>query len=384
MDLRRLGVMTAGMINFLNLYNVQALLPTLSAEFAVSLPQVGLIITSSLIAVAAVAPFVGSASDMIGRKWLISGAIWLLTIPTLLAAQASGLQELILWRFVQGLLLPFIFSITIAYIGEETTGAENIRLVGAYSVGTIVGGFGGRLIAGYIASVAGWRASFHVFAFLTVAAAAIVTWTLPREQNFRPVRGWRGTIEGFYDHLTNRELIATYAIGFGVLFSIVAAFSYSNFVLAAAPYSLGPAQLGAVFVVYLVGLIATAASTRLVLRFGRRVTLVIATATELAGLAITLIPNLWAIIGGLALIASGGFVQGALATGYIGLAAKRSKSIAVGLYVTCYYIGGSAGGVLPAAAWHVAGWAGCVALIAIIQAGMLAIALTYWREPRPT
>src|SRR4051794_21715760 len=95
----RLAVAAAGAITFLNLYNVQALLPTIAAEFAERLPRTGLAVTVTLLAVALVAPFVGSISDMLGRKRLIVGAIWCLTVPTLLCAAAMGLRALLAGRF---------------------------------------------------------------------------------------------------------------------------------------------------------------------------------------------------------------------------------------------------------------------------------------------
>ncbi len=379
-DWRQIGVAVAGMINFLNLYNVQALMPTLAAQFHVSLARTGLVITASLIAVALVAPFVGSISDMLGRKRLIVGAIWALTLPTLAAAGAGSLDQLIAARFVQGLLLPFIFTVTIAYIGDEATGAAGVRLIAAYSLGTIFGGFSGRFIAGFVAEGAGWRVSFLLFAALTAAAALVVQATLPRERNFSPLRGWRGAREGFAEHLRDRRMVATFGVGFGVLFSLVAAFTYSNFLLAGPPYALGPAALGSVFTVYLVGVVSTVASSRLILRYGRRATMVMMTAGGIAGLALTLIPNLVAVIAGLGLIAGAMFVQQTLATGFIGVAARRAKSIAVGLYVTCYYIGGSLGGVVPGGLWNAAGWTGCVLLIVAVQLAMTAAAWIFWRE----
>ncbi len=150
--------------------------------------------------------------------------------------------------------------------------------------------------------------------------------------------------------------------------------------LAAPPYGLGPAALGSIFVVYLVGMVVTPLATRLAVRLGRRTTLSIAYATGIVGLALAVLPSLAAIIAGLALISAAVFIEGALSIGFIGAAARRAKSVAVGLYVTVYYIGGSLGGIAPAGIWHRAGWPGCVALIALVQTAMLAIALRWWKE----
>ena len=55
-------------------------------------------------------------------------------------------------------------------------------------------------------------------------------------------------------HLRNPRLLATYAVGFGVLFNFIATFTYLSFHLAAPPFNKSPAFLGSIFVVYLVGL----------------------------------------------------------------------------------------------------------------------------------
>jgi YNFM family putative membrane transporter len=379
-DHRTAALTVAGMINFLNMYSIQAVLPVMAQDFEVSVAQTGLTITATTAAIALVAPIIGSISDRFGRKRLIVGAMWALILPTLLSATAPTLDMLILWRFVQGLMMPFIFAVTVAYIGDETEGAEMIRLTGIYSMGTIFGGFFGRFLAGFTADLAGWRASFVVLAACTTLSALYVGAALPRETRFRPVRGLRNTMAGFADHITNRRLLATYAVGFTVLFSIVTAFTYANFLLAAPPYNLGPGALGSIFVVYMVGMVTTPIATRLAIRFGRLNTLALAVAGAVGGLLLTLLPSLIAIIAGLGMIAGAVFVQGALAIGFIGTVARHAKSAAVGLYVTFYYIGGSLGGIAPAGIWHVAGWPGCVALSILMQVLMLAIAATFWRE----
>ena len=52
-----------------------------------------------------------------------------------------------------------------------------------------------------------------------------------------------------YTHLKNSRLLATYCIGFCVLFSLVATFTYITFYLAEPPFHLEPAALGSIFFV---------------------------------------------------------------------------------------------------------------------------------------
>lgn len=374
MNRRLVGVFAAGFCTFVNLYAPQSLLPTLADAFGASAAETGLTVTASLLAVALVAPFVGGISDAYGRRRLILPASFALVVPTILASLSPSLELLIAYRFLQGLLLPFIFAVTVAYIADECPGAEGVRATGIYSVGAIVGGFGGRFIAGWAAHFVGWRTSFLVLAVVTLAAAACLL-LLPPERNFRPVRSWRGTLAGFVGQFRNRQVMATCGVGFAVLFSIVAGFTYANLLLAAPPYGLGPAELGSIFVTYLLGAIVTPIAARLVIRIGRRPTALMAGLVAIAGMLLTLTQPLALIVLGLSLLAIGVFTEQMLTIGYVAVASDGARSTAVGLYVTCYYIGGSLGGILPASIWSHLGWPGCVMLVIAVQ---LAAMTTTW------
>ena len=62
-------------------------------------------------------------------------------MPTALVALAGSLHGIVLWRFVQGLLLPPVFVVTIAYVGEEFPPAEATAVTGIYLSASSLGGF---------------------------------------------------------------------------------------------------------------------------------------------------------------------------------------------------------------------------------------------------
>jgi predicted MFS family arabinose efflux permease len=373
-----LAVFAAGFATFVNMWCTQAILPVLAAAFHVPQAETGLTVTAPLLATAGMAPVIGAISDRFGRKRFIVAAAFLLVIPTLAAAFAPSFWALVAARFAQGLTLPFIFTITIAYIGDETSGGATARLAGTYTSGAIMGGFSGRLLSGLITAGYGWRPAFCAIAALTLCVAVLITLALPGEQKFRPVYGVGRALRSFPMHLTNPKLIATFAVGFGVLFSLVAVFTFINFRLAGAPYLLGPAALGGIFVVYLGGVVMSPVAARLSNRFGRRRVMAVAGPVIGLGLVMTLGAPLWLIELGLLLIASAIFIQQTLATAYVGIAAREAKSTAVGLYVTFYYIGGSCGGLAPAGLWRAYGWPGCVAIVVLVQIAMLAVVALFW------
>lgn len=376
------AVAAAGISSFLNLYTPQAVLAPVAATFGVPLARTGLTITASLLAVALVAPFAGAISDVFGRKRLIVGAAAAVTVPTVLVATSQTLDAMLVWRFAQGLLLPFIFAVTVAYIGEECEGPAAIRAAGIYSSGAILGGFSGRIVAGIATEFGGWRLGFLAAAALTALAALAVAILLPRETKFRPMRGgFRATVTGWREHFRNRLLWGTCAVGSSMLFSVVATFTYVNFRLAGAPFNLSPGALSSVFTVYLVGVVTTPVATRIAVAIGRARTAALGALVAIAGELCTLLPTLPAVILGLALASAGLFVAQALGLGFIGVAAKRARSSAVGLYVSTYYIGGALGGVLPGGLWHRFGWPGCVALACLMIFGMGIAAVLTFREP---
>lgn len=382
-DPRRLAIALSGLCTFINLYATQPLLPLLAREFGASPAEVSLTIGATTLAVALVAPFVGMVADVVGRKRIIAGAMALMVIPTAMVALSTSIGELILWRFAQGLLLPPIFAVTLAYIGDEWPGEEIASVTAAYIAAGGLGGFLGRFLSGVVADHGGWRAAFWIYAGITGLAAIYVAVALPRERNFVRAEGLRHSARLALGHFFNPSIVATFVMGFAVLFSFVAAFTYVNFYLAAPPFELSTSALGSIFVVYLLAVVVTPMTGRWVRRIGRRALVIWAAAGWCAGLVVTLVPWLPAIIAGLAITSVSGFVCQAAATGLLAQRAVAARSSALGLYVTCYYLGGSAGATAPAPIWEWAGWPGCVALVIVVLAAMAGLVARFWRAERP-
>jgi predicted MFS family arabinose efflux permease len=367
---------------FVDLYATQPILPGLEAQFHVSKAAASLTVSATTAAVALAAPFVGLAADRLGRKRVIVPAIFLLALPTLLAATATTLPALVAWRFAQGLVLPAIFAVSIAYVTEEYAGRGVGAAMAALVTGNVIGGFTGRVVTGLVASAAGWRAAFVVLAALNVAGGFMTWRLLPPATRFTPHRTGLGAALGaMTGHLRTPALAATYAVGFSILFSLVAAFTYVTFYLSAPPFSLSTAALTGIFVVYLVGAVVTPFAGRAIDRVGSRRTLVGALGCSAAGMLLTLTHSLPAVVLGLAICCSAVFVCQSASTSYLQHAAPvATRSSAAGLYVFFYYLGGSAGGELPGLAWTAGGWPACVAMIIAAQLLTIGIALTCWGD----
>jgi MFS transporter, YNFM family, putative membrane transport protein len=381
---RTLPIVLAGFTAFLDLYATQPLLPLLMRVFGATHVAVSLTVTASTMAVALGAPVVGRLADLVGRKRVIVGSALGLAVATALAATSTSLAQLIGWRFVQGLFTPGVFAITIAYIHEEWPSSHAGRATSAYVSGTVVGGFCGRAVTGLVAGAAGWPTAFVTLAVLNFGAAAAVAVWLPRERAAGTPSG-----RGSHGHrlmrlVQNRQLVATDAVGFCVLFTQVAMFTYVTFHLGAPPYGLGTAALGWLFVVYLIGAAATPLAGRWIDERGHRACLGLGMGLGTAGALLTLVSWLRAVVAGLALTATGVFVSQATASSYIGAVTAQDRGLAVGLYALFYYAGGSLGAVLPGLFWDAGGWSACVALVVAVQIATITLALMFWREQRST
>src|ERR1700728_2389879 len=201
LDFRPLAVAAAGFTAFVNLYSPQALLPQLSHEFGVGAGEISALMTATTAAIALTAPFTGALADVLGRERLITAAAFAVVVPTLIMTFASSVGELVILRFVQGLLLPPIFTVAIAYVGDEWPPADVPRVAGLFISGSSVGGFCGRFFTGALADLLGWRASFGAVALLTLAGALIVTTALPRERRFVRSGGFLVSVGQMLAHL---------------------------------------------------------------------------------------------------------------------------------------------------------------------------------------
>jgi MFS transporter, YNFM family, putative membrane transport protein len=377
-DLRALAVATAGFSAFVNLYSPQALLPDLAGEFHVGPGEISSLMTASTAAIALSAPFTGALADVVGRKRLIVAAMFAITVPTVIMTFAVSVPQLVLWRFVQGLLVPPIFTVTVAYIGDEWPPRDVARVAGLYVTGASIGGFSGRFIPGILTDAIGWRAAIQVVALITLAAAVAVTLMLPRERQFVRSGGLVTSLAQMFRHFRDRRLVATFAIGFGVLFNFIAVFTYVSFHLAGPPYFFTPTLLGALFFTYLVSSPLLPWTGRAIALLGRRRLVLGTIALWIVGALLLLAAPIAVIIAGLTLCAVCGMVCQTISTGYVTLIAKEGRSSAVGLYASTFYIGGSAGAFLTGLAWSTAGWNGCVAVIVAMQAIMAVIVVAAW------
>ena len=370
----KLTIGLIGMFAFLQVYSIQAILPVLMMDFTATEVQAGMIVGATILAIAIMSPFLGMLSDAVGRKSFIVGALLFLAIPTALIAQSPNIGWMGMWRFMQGLSVPGITVVTIAYIGEEFEGRALTELMSFYVSGSVLGGFMGRFLLGHLHELIGWRAGYYVMAGMTLIGALWVGKMLPASRHFVANPKFRSAMQTLGEHLVNRYVVTSCLLGACVLFSLVGCFTFINLHLADTPYELSTGALANIFAVYLIGVVITPLSTTLLRRFGSARTVRVAVIISMFGVLLTLVTPLWGIVLGLAIMSSGVFITQAATISYIAVNVKKGRSLASGLYYMGYYASGTMGAWLCGIAYARGQWSLTVWLLLFVQVLALLVA----------
>ena len=378
------AVTLCGVCAFLEVYCTQPLLPLLARIFHASKTGVGMTVSAATLGVAISAPIFGALTERLPRKRVIVISLLGISVPTLLAATSASLPQLIFWRFLQGIMVPGVVAVVVTYIGEEWPPERVALIMSFYVSGTALGGFFGRVSAGILADHFSWRVSFLALGAASLAGGAAVAAWLPHGRRRAIAPQSSDARPSFLSQVRilfrNRRLVATFAVGFNVLFSLVGVFTWITFYLSAAPFSLSTTALSSLFFVYLIGLVVTPGAGYVITRVGLRAGIAGAICCAIAGVLLTLAPSLPIVIVGLTMLSSGVFIAQTASQSHLREAAPSGARVtAAGLYITCYYLGGTAAGVVPGAFWAFGKWPACVAFIVVMQLMALGIALVGWR-----
>jgi predicted MFS family arabinose efflux permease len=375
---RSLLIGVIGFLTLVDLFATQAILPSLAAEYGVKPSEIGIAANSTTLGMAVAGLLVGAVSANLERKRAITLSLLLLSVPTALLAFAPNLTIFSLLRVTQGLFMASAFTLTLTHLAERCE-HRTASALAAYVTGVVASNLIGRLTAALVAGAVGASSSFLFFAGLNVAGAALVAFSLTRnepETMSRSGRFW----SAWAAHLAEPALSRTFAIGFLILFGFIGIFTYVGFVLMRPPHALSMGALGLVFLVFAPSMLTTPAAGRFTTRFGPGLTVPASLAVALLGLVLLLLPDLIAVLAGMTLVGVGTFFAQAVATGHVGRIARGDRAAASGLYLSSYYCGGLFGAAVIGQLFDRFGWAVAIAGV-FVALGLAAVLGLRLRTP---
>ena len=358
------GLSFAGVATFAQLYSTQAVLPILASDLRITAAEAALTISLATVGLALTVLPWSFVADRIGRVRAMMWGISAATVLGLLVPLAHSFPMLLGLRMLEGMALGGIPAIAIAYLNEEVNKAHAALAAGSYVAGTTLGGLAGRLVAGPVGELWGWRAAALAVSVLATAAAVLFLVLVPRARGFTAAAagGFRAAVRTLAGHGRNPRLLALYIQAFLLMGGFVAVYNYLGFHLSGDPFNLPATAISLIFLAYLSGTVSARWSAGLTLRLGRRNVLVAGTGLMAGGLALTLTQQLPLILLGLLVFTGGFFAAHSIGAGWTGVIASTGRAQAASLYNLAYYLGSS-----------VLGWAGGLVFQSL---GWTALALT--------
>ena len=380
----RWALFVGGFATFAMFYGPQPLLPLFAGAFALDAAQASGVMSATAGAMALGLIPAGFLAQRYGPKPVMLAAIVLGALFSLLCAVAPSYGALIALRALLGLSLAGLPAVSSAWLAEEVDPRALGQSVGLIIAGNAAGGMSSRLVCGLLADAVGWRGAFAGLGALGVLAAFEFWRSLPASRRHRPrPLHPRHALSDLRAVASERGAKPLFALALLLMGSFVSFYNYLGFRLVQAPFALSHATIGAVFLLYVVGMFSSPWAGKQADRHGSPRVLAAMLALCAAGLALTLSNALPLIILGVALFTFGFFAAHSVGSSWASRVARHSKALTSAVYLTTYYLGASSMGWLGGHAWQAGAWPGVLGFLGVLWLGCVAIAWRLSRLPAP-
>lgn len=275
-------------------------LPGMATDLGVSDARVGLVITAITLPPMLLAPVMGVAGDMFGRRVVAVPGLLLYGGAGVAVAVAPTFTAVLGLRTLQGIAMAGIAPLTVTLLGDLYDGSMRTTAQGMRSSTAGISLAGGPLVAGVLASI-GWQYPFLLYGFPFLSAAAVywaVPETAPDREDAPSIRGTlRAYVRSIASEVGNPSLLVVLGGGFVRFFSL---FGFLTFVPIFAVRALGasPSVAGLLLSVSGIRIVLSPTAGWWVSRFSRRQALLGMVVLQLSTLAlIPFAPNVWWLAG---------------------------------------------------------------------------------------
>jgi YNFM family putative membrane transporter len=373
-----LALFAAGVATFAALYSTQPLLGLFARHFEVPASRAAWSVSGATLLLGIGMLAAGPLSDRWGRTGLIKGSLAATALLGIACAAAPSWPVLLVLRAAQGLALAGAPAVALAYLREEVHLSVHARSTGLYIAGTAIGGMTGRLVAGGVSDLAGWRWGLAAVAALSGLCAILVVVALPASRHAPQSGpgaaaaavpgGWHDALSAARRAARDRQLACLYLIGGTSMGAFVAVYNVLGLRLTAAPYRMSVFEASLVFCVYPLGSVGSAVAGRLAERLGRPTIVLLGSLFAVAGVAVSLASPLPVIVVGLAMITAGFFAAHGIASGWAASEGHRrgAASQASAFYLLAYYLGSSVFGELGTSLWESGRWTAVAIMVGVL------------------
>lgn len=150
-------------------------LPYMQGSFSSSYDEITWILTSYIIAAAIMTAPVGWMAVRFGRKRLYVGCILGFTVASMLCGAAQSLEQIVLFRVVQGMFSAALVPLSQVTLLEIYPHERRGFAMAIWGVGVMIGPIMGPTLGGYLTEAYNWRFVFYInLPFGLVAALGLL------------------------------------------------------------------------------------------------------------------------------------------------------------------------------------------------------------------
>ncbi len=156
------SIMAATVMQVLDTTIANVALPHMQGSLSATQDQISWVLTSYIVAAAIMTPLTGWLAGRFGRKRLFAAAVIGFTLTSMLCGAAQSLEEMILFRLMQGMFGAALVPLSQSTLLDTTPVAEHGKAMALWGVGVMVGPILGPTLGGWLTENWNWRWVFYI------------------------------------------------------------------------------------------------------------------------------------------------------------------------------------------------------------------------------
>ncbi len=185
-------VLAASLLHAINMSTAYVALPNMQGNLSASPDQISWVITAFVVASAVGTILTGWLSQRFGRRQVFLASIAGFTITSLLCGLATGLEELVILRALQGFVSAPLLPVSQAIMLDTYPKRRHGFAMSIWSMGMILGPVVGPTLGALFTEWYGWRYVFYMNVPMGLLAFVGIIFTLPATIKRRQNLDWIG------------------------------------------------------------------------------------------------------------------------------------------------------------------------------------------------
>lgn len=174
---------TAAIMELIDTSIVNVAINDMAGGLGVSIDDISWVITSYGIANVIIIPLTGFMAEYFGRKNYYIASMILFTVASYMCAQSTGLVEMIVWRFLQGIGGGALLSTSQGILFDAFTPEERPIASGLFAMGVVLGPTLGPTLGGFLIENYSWPTIFLINIPIGIAATILAYAYVPKKPN---------------------------------------------------------------------------------------------------------------------------------------------------------------------------------------------------------